>query len=81
MVNPPAEQIQDLHKRLSQYYLACLSRATRPEAKFFAQNKFTPVYAELLSNPFISSVELMGNTSARKVIESLKSKRAKHFCL
>ena len=79
MAIPPTGQIQDLHKRLSQYYLACLSRSTRPEAKFFAQSKFTPEYAELVSNPFISSVELTGNTAARKVIDSSKSKKEKQL--
>ena len=79
MVNPPAAQTQDLHKRLSQYYLACLSRSTRPEAKFFAQSKFTPGYAELLSNPFITSAELTGNSAARKVIDASKGKKEKQL--
>ena len=78
MVDSQTEQIQDLHKRLSQYYLGCLSRSTRPEAKFFAQGKW-PEFAELASNPFISSVELTGNTFARKVIDSSKGKKEKQL--
>jgi very-short-patch-repair endonuclease len=78
MADSQTEQIQDLHKRLSQYYLGCLSRSTRPEAKFFAQGKW-PEFAELPSNPFISSVELTGNTFARKVIDSSKGKKEKQL--
>jgi very-short-patch-repair endonuclease len=77
MDNPPSGQIEDLHRRLSQYYLACLGRSTRPEAKFFAKNKFTPEYAELPSNPFVTAVDISKNPTAKKVIESVKSKKGK----
>ena len=74
-----SEQDQALHKRLSQYYLACLSRSTRLEAGFFAQSKFTPEFAELSSNPFRMPVELKDNLVARKVIDSSKVKKEKQL--
>lgn len=69
---------QELHKRLSQYYLACLSRSSRIEAKFFAQSKY-PEFAELPANPFKTPVGLSDNLVAKKVIDSSKVKKDKQL--
>lgn len=79
MAIPQAGQTLELHKRLSRYYLSCLSRSTRPEVKFFAQSRYSPEFAELLSNPFMNPVEISGNPIASKVIDSSKGRKEKQL--
>ncbi len=71
--------VQDLHERLSNYYLACLSRSARTEAKFFAQSKYSPEYAELEVNPFLQSVSISDNTNARRVVDGVRGKQDKEL--
>jgi hypothetical protein len=75
--NPASNQT--LHKRLSSYYLACLGRSARPEAKFFAKNKYSPEFAELNTSPFLNSVNLTNESDARRVIELSRSKKDKQL--
>jgi very-short-patch-repair endonuclease len=75
----PQEQSQDFHKRLSSYYLSCLSRSTRPEAEFFAQNKYDPIFAELEGNPFITRVEQADDSTIRQVLEQARRKKDKQL--
>jgi very-short-patch-repair endonuclease len=66
----------NFHKKLTEYYLSCLSRSARPEVSLFAQSKWGPEYAELPTNPFLSPT-LVENGNEISRVFSLRGKRDK----